>query len=133
VWGFLGFLTGFVGAGAAWVAAGLPFPISTRFPLGVVLLLVLPYGPVVEVAGYAIDAGRPARPVRLGLIGLGCGGATLVAEFAALRVVTPWEWASAAVWLALPVALAAVLVVAWRRPPGRNPTGRTDAGRGSIA
>ena len=75
MWGTVGFLIGFLAAGAAWVVAGLPFPVPTRVPIGVVLALAVPYGVVAESVGHKIDAAGEFRGLRLWLAGVGCGAA----------------------------------------------------------
>lgn len=118
MWGTVGFLVGFLAAGAVWVTAGLPFPIPTRFPIGVVLALAVPYGFVAEAVGHKIDAVNLARGLRLWLAGVGCGAAALATELGALWAVAPREWALVAVWLASPVGVVAALVALGLRPPG---------------
>jgi hypothetical protein len=129
VWASIGFAIGFMAAGAGWLVGELPFPIPTRVPFGVLLLLVIPYSLFVESAGYAIDDAGRFPPTRLGLVGIGCGAATFALEMAALWAVAPWEWAFVVVWLAFPLAVAVGLAqVALRLTRGRgDPADRTSA------
>jgi hypothetical protein len=122
MWATVGFPIGFLACGAVWLAAGIPFPIETGFPLGVLLLLVLPYS-LLEAAGHAIDdterqhassAGWISR-VRLALVGAGLGVVCLPLQLAALWVVAPWEWALVAIWLVFPLVATVGLAVIGKR------------------
>jgi hypothetical protein len=116
VWATAGFPIGFLAAGAMWLVAGVPFPIPTRVPAGVLLLLTLPYG-VLEAAGHAIDdterqqvpTRRRFSPVRLALVGVGIGLVCLPLQFLALWAVAPREWAFVVVWLVFPLVVAVAL------------------------